>query len=355
MSDRKDTPNQNGFFRETSGAGATVGSVLLAILLAFCLLCVYAVHTAAYVFEQRGLQRAMEAILQSDEVRDNVAEVIRETFPEEAISDTQVDALVNDEVILEAAGHLIYDTIHFEPDASVDLYDHILSTLTDPDSAALYRAALDRLTQELGVDDETYRDAMEAIAGEMEIDLPEEETDKLALATTILQATIDEQRDRIPSISLDTLAGDESPFPAFITGLQRVLVLFETPGFLLYNLLLLAVFYGLILLIKRNYRRPFLYCSIPCFVIGLLLLAANLLLDLVLSLAGKPGSFDLGLLTKIISGAFLHSMLFSFGFAVLLLAAFILLTVLQRKRASRADTPDAEEDAIAKESERLPL
>lgn len=355
MSERKDTPNQTGFFRETSGAGATVGSVLLAILLAFCLLGVYAVHTAAYIFEQRGLQRAMEAFLQSDEVRSNVAEVIRETFPEEIISDGQVDALVNDEAIIEAAGQLVYDTIHFEPDDSVDLYDHILSTLTDPKSAAIYGAALDRLTQELGVDDEAYRGAMEAIANEMEIDLPEEETDKLAMATAILQATVDERREQLPTLSLGALAGRESPFSAFVAGVQRVLVRFETPGFLLYNLLSLAVIYGLILLIKRNYRWPFLYCSIPYFVIVLLLLAANLLLVPVLSLAGKSGSFDLGLLTKIVSGALLHSTLFALGFAVLLLAAFLLLTLLQRKRTSRADTPDAEEAVAPQESEQLPL
>lgn len=326
-----DTPKKTGFLRETSGAGATAGAVLLAILLAFCLLCLYALHTAAYVFEQRGLQRAMKVFLQSDEVRSDVANVIRETFPEEIITDAQVDKLVNDEVILEAAGQFVYDTIHFEPDASVDLYEHILSTLTDPDSAAIYGAALDRLTETLGVDDETYQDAVEAIAGEMEIPLPEEETDKLALTATILQTIIDGQQEQLPTLSLDALAGENSPFPE-LQKTQRMLTRFETPWFLLYNLLLLAVFYGVILLIKRNYRRPFLYCSIPCFVIALLLLAANGLFSVVISLVGKPGEFDLGLLTKIASGALLHSTLYACGLAILLLAVYILLTVLRKKR-----------------------
>ena len=329
-----DTPKKTGFFRETSGAGATAGAVLLAILLAFCLLCLYALHTAAYVFEQRGLQRAMETFLQSEDMRNNVAEIIRRSFPEEIITDAQVDKLVNDEVILEAAGQFVYDAIHFEPDDSADLYGHILSTLTDPESAAIYGAALDRLTETLGVDDETYQDAVEAIAGEMEIPLPEEETDKFAMAATILQAALDEQRENLPQIPLSTFAGENSPVPE-LQRVQRMLVRFETPWFLLYNLLLLAVFYGLILLLKRNYRRPFLYCSIPCFVIGLMLLAATGLLSAVLSLAGRPGGADLGLLTKIASGALLHSALFACGFALLLLAVYILLTVLQKKRKAR--------------------
>lgn len=343
MSERNNAPRSKGFFHEKSGAGATVASVFLLLFLLICLLFVFSVHTVASVFEQRGLQSAMERFLKSDEIRNDFAETIRETFPKDLITDEQVDALMNDDVILEAASQYLYEALHFE-DESVNFYDHILSTLDDPASAALYSKALDRFTETLGVDDESYREALEAVAEEMQITLPEGETDKLALATTILNATVGEQRDQLPDLTLGSIVGESSGYSEVLSIAQKALILFETPRFILYNLLLLAVCYGLILLAKRSYRKPFLYCCIPYFAVGILLLVASSLLSFAIAIIGKPGGIDISVFTDIASGALLRSTLFAFGFALPLLIAYILLTVLRRKRASgaaAADMPEA--------------
>lgn len=338
-------PPSKGFFRERSGAGAKVVTVLLVLLLLFGLLGIFAIHTVASVFEQRGLQRVMESFLKSDEVREDVADVIRETFPDDLITNTQVDALINDDAIMEAAGRYIYDVLHFDQAGSEDFYDHILSALDDPASASLYNQALDRLTETLGIDDETYRNAIESIAEEQQIVLPEGETDKLALASAILHASIDQQRDQLPEISTNiTVTTDRTML--LITGMQELIILFETPRFILYNLLALAIFYGILLLINRNYRKPFLHCSIPYFIISGMLFLANGLIPTLLSFVGKADS-RLTIVTDIASGALQHSGILALCFAFSLLLVFILLTVVKRIRASRPDPAPAEAPATA--------
>lgn len=339
MQEQVTPPAPKRFFRETTGAGAKVGTVLLLLLLSFCLLGAFILHTVASVFEQRGLQRMIQSVLQTDKVRTEVADVLRETFPEDVITDAQLDAIVNDDAIMGAAGRYIYEAIHFESNGSESFYDHMLSVLDDPASASLYNEALDHFTDALGIGDEDYRAAMEAIAEEQQIALPEGTTDKLALTTAILHEFVGENQDLLPVLPTGSLQFSTSPDP--LGDIQRAVAPFETPRFILYNLLFLAILYGILLLINRSYRKPFLHCCIPYFVIGVLLFLAYGLVSMHFPFEAGLGS-GAAIIIDLAGGVLLHSGLLAIGFAVPLLIVFIILTLVHKSRASRAGTPAAE-------------
>ena len=331
-------PGTNGnsragrFFNEKSNAGVGFVAVLLAILLTLALLGAFPLYAVAAAFEQGGLQKTMKVLLQEDEMREEITDTLRETLPEEVISDQQIDTLLSDDTILEAAGQFLYDAVQSESTSGMELVGHMLESLDDPANAALYGEALDRLTETLEIDDETYRKAVEAIAEEQDIRLPADKSDKLALASAVLENAYEEMREESASSETPPTAtpNRDREELAILATAQKVLARMQTPYFLLYNLLTLAVVYGLFLLLKRSYRKPFLHCAIPYAIAGAFLLALRLLVRPVMNIVSDDIPFA-ETLAQSAENALMRSMLLAFLFALPLLAAYIVLTVIRRK------------------------
>ena len=340
-------PGTNGnsragrFFNEESNAGAGSVAVLLVILLTLALLAAFPLYAVSSAFEQGGLRKSVKVFLQ-------------DALPEEVISDRQIDTLLSDDTILEAAGQFLYDTIQSEPTDSVELVGNMLETLDDPANAALYGEALDRLTETLEIDDETYRKAVEAIAEEQDIRLPADKSDKLALASAVLENAYEEMREESASSETPPTAtpNRDREELAILATAQKVLARLRTPYFLLYNLLTVAVLYGLFLLLKRSYRKPFLHCAIPYAIAGAFLLTLRLLVRPVMRLAAGDIPFA-ETLAQSAENALTRSMLFAFLFALPLLAAYIVLTVIRRKNFNYY--PGGESDPTPQDADASPV
>lgn len=342
------------FFNEKSNAGTGFVAVLLVILLTLALLAAFPLYAVSSAFEQGGLRKSVKIFLQEDDTREQIAGTLRDALPEEVISDRQIDTLLSDDTILEAAGQFLYDTIQSEPTDSVELVGNMLEALDDPANAALYGEALDRLTETLEIDDETYRKALEAIAEEQDIRLPEDKNDKLALTSAVLENAYEEMREESASSETPPTATaapnrDREELAILVTA-QKVLARLRTPYFLLYNLLTVAVLYGLFLLLKRSYRKPFLHCAIPYAIAGVFLLALRLLVRPIIRLAADDIPFA-KTLAQSAENALTRSMLFAFLFALPLLAAYIVLTVIRRRNRSR---PGGESDPAPQDADASP-
>ena len=330
-------PRARRFFDENSGAGAGFFAVLLVILLTLVLLAAFPLYAVSSAFEQGGLQKTVKTFLQEDDTREQITDTIRDVLPEEVISDRQIDALLSDDTILEAAGQFLYDAVQTEPADGAEFFGHMLETLDDPANASLYGKALDRLTETLEIDDETYREAIEAIAENQNIRLPEDKSDKLAMTTAVLENVYGEMREESAGSETPPTAAPsrDNEGLAILASAQKVLVRMQTPYFVLYNLLAVAVLYGLFLLLKRSYRKPFLHCAIPYAIAGVFLLTLRLLVRTVMNLFAGEIPFA-ETIAQSAESALTRGMLLAFLFALPLLAAYIALTVIRRKRFNRS-------------------
>lgn len=330
-------PNGNSragrFFSERSGACAGFFAVLLVILLTLALLAAFPLYTVAAAFEQGGLQKTMKALLQEDEMREEISDTLRDSLPEEVISDQQINTLLSDDTILEAAGRFLYDAIQSESTTAAELVGHMLDSLDDPENASLYKQALDQVTDTLKIDDETYRKAIEKLADDQNIRLPADKSDKLALLSAVLESAYEELRKDEAASETPPLSRRDQEELAMLRSTQGFLVRMQTPHFFLYNLLTLAVVYGLILLLKRSYRKPLLHCGIPYAIAGLFMLALRFLVRPVMGLIPDDIPF-VETVAQSAENALMRSMLLAFLFALPLIAAYVILTVSRRRNAN---------------------
>lgn len=333
-------PNENSrsgsFFTEKSGAGLGFLAVLLVILLTLVLLVTFPVYSVASAFEKGELQDTVKVFLQDDNTREQITDTLRDTLPEEVISDEQIDTLLNDDTILKAVGQFAYDLLQSEAPDKVSLAGQISETLDDPANASLYGKALDRLAEVLKIDDETYREAIEAIAEDRNIRLPEDKSDKLALLSAVVGSVYEEMLDEEQASEAPPAATPEPDNDGIkvLASVRTYLAMMQTPYFVLYNLLTVAVVYGLLLLLKRSYRKPFLHCMIPYAIAGVFLLALRMLVRPIVNMVAGDIPF-VEALAQSAESALTRGMLVAFLFALPMLAAYITLTVIRRRNLNR--------------------
>lgn len=320
---------KRGFFRKKSSVGSIIGSTLLAFVLFLILLSLFTARSVISLLEQKTLTQTVTTILDSDSIREDVANTIEQLAPENTITREQIEQALDNEDVKEAIGQFGYDwvsSITEAADTTIDPVDTLLTALENPEQAELYSEALDAAMQSAGVTDEDFYHAAQQLADELEVEPPAEGSSNLDIATEMLRNS----RDKL-EIKTEPIQELVSEGQTVLTAANSLLEAFSTTAFILFNAVILLVAYGLFLLVNRHLVKPLLCIGIPYILAGGLLLC--------IQSVDVTSFFETTELANMLSGILLGA-IFRNGMTALVIGGiltvlFIVLTILFKTNIRR--------------------
>jgi hypothetical protein len=191
---------------------------------------------------------------------------------------------------------------------------------------------------------------------------PAEGSTNLEIAISVLEGTRE-----TADLEIEEITEYVAETQALVQDLSFVLPAFGTALFVFFNVLLVAIFYGLFTLLLRHLLKPCVYLGIPYILVGLLLLAISSL-DLA-SIANEfvsipeEYSFVFDILVAPIFSSGLIALIIGGILVVGSTAGLILIKALRKKPAvavavagdapmqEEIESADAEEDVVNEEQE----
>ncbi len=332
---------KRGFFRRKSSVAAIMFSLVLASLLFTLLLSLYLARSTLTLFEKKNLTQSISVILDSEVIRDGLADTIQQLAPENTITKEQINTALDSTEVKEALGQFGDDLINSFLDndnAEVDPVETFINALENPEQSAAYSEALEVAMREAGVSDEDFYNAATMLAEELGVEPPAKDSTNMQIATDMLQKNHEKLATNIEPITQLT-TNDETKFIFDIA--DSVRTWFDTFHFVLVNGIVLLVFYGLLLLFLRHLWKPFLCIGIPYILVGAILMGIQSL--------DVTSWFEMPVFISSLIDSFLGA-IFRNGVTALaiggtLIVAFIALMIVQtvlrkRKEKHAAETVD---------------
>ena len=106
-----DQTKKHFFFRKKSGIAAIIFSLMLASLLFSLLLSLFLTRSTLSLFEKKNLTQSVSIMLDSQDIRNGVANTIQELAPADTITAEQIDKALDSPEVQEALGQFGDDLI----------------------------------------------------------------------------------------------------------------------------------------------------------------------------------------------------------------------------------------------------
>ena len=340
-----DTNKKRGFFRRKSSVAAVTFSLMLASLLFTLLLSLYFARSALTLFEKKNMTQSVSVILDSEVVRDGLADTIQQLAPENTITKEQINTALESPEVQEAIGQFGDDLLTSFLDsenAETDPVETFLDALENPEQAEIYGEALEVAMKEAGVSDEDFYNAATLLADELGVEPPAKDSTNMEIATDMLKKNSDKVATNLEPIK-EITTNSETKFVFEVA--DSVRTWFDTLHFVLVNGIVLLVFYGLLLLFLRHLWKPFMFIAIPYVIVGAILM-------LVQSL-DVTSWFEMPEFVSSLIGVFMNAV-FRNGITALsvggtLIVAFIVLMIVQSVLRKRKEKRAAQQEAEATE------
>ncbi len=337
-----DTNKKRGFFRRKSSVVAIMISLILASLLFAMLFSLYLSRSALTLFEKKNMTQSVSVILESEVVRDGLAETIQQLAPEDTITKEQINTALESPQVQEAIGQFGNDLVSaFLESGSTDSdpVETFLNALENPEQAKIYGDALEIAMQEAGVSDEDFYNAATMLADELGVAPPSKESTNMEIATDMLKKNYDKVATNLEPIK-EITANSETKF--IFEAADSIRTWFDTLHFVLVNGIVLLVFYGLLLLLLRHLWKPFMFIGVPYVLIGALLLALQ---SLNITEWFEMPEFIVSLIDSFM-GALFRNGITALSVGGVLIVAFIVLMIVQsvlRKRKEKRAQEETDE------------
>ncbi len=339
------TKTKRGFFRRKSSGAAITFSLMLATLLFALLLSLYFARSVLTLFEKKNITQSVSVMLDSEVVRDGLADTIQELAPADTITKEQINTALDSPKVQEALGQFGDDLVTSFLDSGkneTDPVETFLEALENPEQAEIYGEALEVAMQEAGVSDEDFYNAATILADELGVEPPAKDSTNMEIATDMLKKNYDKVATNLEPIK-EITTNSETKFVFEVA--DSVRTWFDTLHFVLVNGIVLLVFYGLMLLFLRHLWKPFVFIAIPYVIVGAILM-------LVQSL-DVTSWFEMPEFVSSLIGVFM-SAVFRNGVTALsvggtLIVAFIVLMIVQAILRKRKEKRAAQQEAEATE------
>ncbi len=333
-----------GFLRRKSPVVGIVFSAILAFLLFCILLTGFVFKSATSVLN--NMSTTVTTLLEDKTFRTQIAKTIQSYAPEDSLTVGEITQLMSDEEIAGTVGELSaiwFDDI-MENDA--DPSEAIIEALKNPEMADAYSKSLEKSMEKLDKDSADLLDAAQKLAEEHGFEPPAEGSSDLEIAIAVLEGS----REKLDT-EIEEVASYVVTTKKVIKNVSFALPVFTTLLFVLLNILLVAIFYGLFLLLTRHLLKPCLYLGVPYLLVGaiLLVLQAINLASIVSVFVEIPKEFRF-VFDVILDPLFLHGLI-----AVIIGGVFVagsvtglvLMALLRKKpQAVPAGTTDLVADKI---------
>ncbi len=309
---------RRGFFRRKSPVAGVVVTSIIAFLLFCIVLCLFVAKCSLGLLSKGSLKSTVTVMLEDTDFRSTVTETIVLLAPEDTLAADQVAEVMEDEKIAEAIGQVGSDWFsEILDEESIDPTDAILKALENPEQKDELEQALDEAMIQLDYTDENLKEA----AQELGVEPPAAESTNLEIVSAIL----DGSREKIQAETGEVLElvqdVKETAGSAFaVIGLISTLL--GNAIFLLINVCLVLILYGLMILLLRSLHKPCYYLGGPYLLVGILMLC-------IASLDGAAlaKSFGLSDLAGTAINAVLHSA-FSTGLIGVIVGAVLSATAI---------------------------
>ena len=312
--------------RKSPAAGVVIISVL--VFLFFCiLLFLFAVKSSLGLLSSSQLKSSVTAMLDDDAFRTKVADVVVAIAPSDILVTEQVAEVMKDEQVAEAVGQLGSDWFgQVVNDDSQDPVDAVLSALENPEQEEAFSDALSRAMKELDCTDEDLHNAAVTLSDEMGFEPPPKGSSNLEVVSVIM----DGSREKITGEASQVIKAVEETKNA-LGGISSLLnlvdILFGNVVFLLINLCLLLILYGLAFLALRNPWKPCYFLSVPYLLVGGLLMCLKILDAPSLAKTFEAPELVGSILNVVLDSAFSNGLI-GFVIGLVLLVVGITVTII---------------------------
>ena len=317
-----------GFFRKKSPIAGVIVSCFLAFLL-FCLLLAGFLARSA-VSLLNNVDTAVTTLMEDKTFRKEISKTILDYAPEDSVTAGEINRLMNDEELSATIGEFSSIWVSDILDNGTDPVDALIDALKDRDMEDEYEDALDKAMDELDKDTEKFMKSANKLAKKYNFRPPEEGSSNLEIAIVILEGT----REKV-EVEIEEVVEYVTETQEIARDYSFLLSLFSTALFIVFNILLIALFYGFTMLLVRHLVKPCLYLGAPYLLVGILLLVLSAL-DIG-SIVGKFVSIPENYLSifDIICGPLFVSGLIALIIGIVLtggsVAALILMKVLKKE------------------------
>lgn len=325
---------KRGFFRRKSSVAAIMFSLVLATLLFALLLSLYLVRSALTLVEKKNITQSVSVILESEVVRDGLADTIQQLAPKDTITKDQINTALDSPEVQEALGQFGDDLITSFLDtenAGLDPVETFLSALENPKQAEIYSETLEIAMREARVSDEDFYNAATLLADELGVEPPATGSTNMEIATDMLKKNYGRLSTNIEPLTQMTTAS-ETKFVFAVA--DSIRTWFDTFHFVLVNAIVLLVFYGLLLLFLRHLWKPFLCIGIPYVLVGALLMLIQSL-DIT-------SWFEMPAFVSSLIGSFMSAVsrngITALTVGTVLIVAFTVLMIIQTVLRKRRET-----------------
>lgn len=313
---------RRGFLRRRSPVTGVIFTAILAFVLFCIVLCLFIAKCSLGLLSKSSLTSTVTVLLDDDNFRSKVAETIVLIAPEDTLVAEQVAEVMQDEQIAQAVGQLGSEFFSGVIDSeSADPVDAMIAALENPDEQETFDAALAEAMVQLDFNDDNLHEAAEVLSEELGFEPPSKDSTNLEVVTTIL----DGSRDKFTAETNEMMSFVQEAKDAtgeIFAWIGLLSTLLGTAVFVLINLLLGLILYGLMILLLRNLWKPCYFLGVPYLLTGALLLC-------VASLDGVALANQFGLSDMI--GALINAALrtaFSTGLIGVIVGAVLIILAI---------------------------
>ena len=319
-----DTELNESFLRRKSPAVGAFVSVLLVIVLLLPLLAVFIARSTIGLLGGSQLVQSMNTLLKDDYFRDQLSEFLEEYAPEDSLTIKDIDKFMEESEFADTIGQL-----------SSDLLSEVLSTDArdeiDPVDAAItvlegkqYRDALDGAMKELNFSDEDLYETAVTLSEEIGFACPPRSSDNMDIIIAVLDGSRETIRREAGDI-FEIIEEVRDEYGALSALLNTLFSFSRTGFFLMLNVLIVLIAYGILLLLLRSLWKPCAFLSVPYILVGLLLACVKLVdTEMVMELLDLPSYAEVAL-------TILQNALFTNGLIGLVIGAVLLALAITVK------------------------
>lgn len=270
---------RRGFFRRSSPVAGVVLAVILAFILFCVLLCLFAVKSSLGLLSRTELKSTVTSMLNDDAFRAKVADTVVLIAPEDTLVAEQVAEVMKDETVAEAVGQLGSDwfagVLDTEDPEAADPVDSILEVLENPERKDTFEEALQKAMVKLDCSPEDLHDASVTLSQELGFEPPPKGSSDLEVVAAVLDGSREKVKAETAEV-VSVMKDAKKAFSGAFSLLSLLSTLLGTAVFLLINLCLALILYGLMILLLRNLWKPCYYLGVPYLLAGLILMCTKL-------------------------------------------------------------------------------
>lgn len=269
---------EQGFFRRKSPASGIFGSVLVVFVLLILLIVLFVLKSTLGLLNGSQLTKSVTTMLDDRSFREQLAETIVAIAPEDTLTVKDVQNVMQEDKIAEAIGQLgsewFNEILDTDTGDALDPVDAVIVVLEDDDQKQLYKEALEIAMRELDCSDADLHDAAVSLSEEIGFEPPSESGDNLEIIIAVLDGSREKVRTEAAE-AFEVVEDIRSNMGGLLSVLSALKAFSRTITFVIVNILLTLVLYGLMVLLQRSLWKPCYYLCVPYFIVGVALICVN--------------------------------------------------------------------------------